>query len=281
MAESQGQIPFVEYDDDGRIDQDLPCLKCGYNLRSLLDDGQCPECGHSVYESARLAWLCQHDSVWLHKLVVATIWIEFALVCFGSLPAILLWGMFVRRASVDAILTCVAMLVAGAIAGLMGFWPGTSPCPDSRVRHLRVRRVARFAMMAGLASFLLFASSRSSFRLLGIPRWIIRPLLMPLLLCLGAGAWATLTYASALAGHVPKARLVRRQARIVAWGFAICFLVAAVVVVTQLMFTVSLVPWRPLLTFSSAGFLILTVWTIPLLHWYRRRFQEAVRIRQR
>ena len=53
MAESQGQIPFVEYDADGRIDQDLPCLKCGYNLRGLRDDGECPDCGNDVGNAAR------------------------------------------------------------------------------------------------------------------------------------------------------------------------------------------------------------------------------------
>ena len=84
MAESRGQIPFVAYDADGRLDQDLPCLKCGYNLRTLFDDGQCPECGASVHESARLAWLCQHDPAWLRRLARATIWIGIAMVWRGK-----------------------------------------------------------------------------------------------------------------------------------------------------------------------------------------------------
>ena len=54
MSESRGQIPFVKYDADGRIDQDLPCLKCGYNLRTLFYDDECPECSTSVHEAARL-----------------------------------------------------------------------------------------------------------------------------------------------------------------------------------------------------------------------------------
>ena len=33
------------------IDGDLPCLECGYNLRSLGCDGQCPECGLEVAET--------------------------------------------------------------------------------------------------------------------------------------------------------------------------------------------------------------------------------------
>ena len=34
---------------------DLPCHRCGYDLRAHPPDGQCPECGASVAESRRLA----------------------------------------------------------------------------------------------------------------------------------------------------------------------------------------------------------------------------------
>ena len=223
MSEPCGRIPFVEYDVDGRIDQDAPCFQCGYNLRTLHDDGECPECGASVYESARLAWLCQHDPAWLRRVAAATIWIEVAMFCFAPLPLLVLWGLFVKRASIDAILVCVAMLVVGAVAGLLGFWLGGSPCPESRIRQLRVRRVARVAMTAGLAGFLLFAASRSLFRMLGIPWWLIRPLVIFALACLTVGAWAVLTYASVLAAHVPNSLRARTQSRIAAWGFALYY----------------------------------------------------------
>lgn len=35
----------------GQIDQDLPCSRCGYNLRTLQTAGNCPECGHPVQAS--------------------------------------------------------------------------------------------------------------------------------------------------------------------------------------------------------------------------------------
>jgi hypothetical protein len=38
-----------------QLDADVPCLRCGYNLRGLTADGQCPECGHLVHVSV-LAW---------------------------------------------------------------------------------------------------------------------------------------------------------------------------------------------------------------------------------
>lgn len=43
--ESSGPDMSVLLDDQGRIAQDLPCIGCGYNLRSIEWEGQCPECG--------------------------------------------------------------------------------------------------------------------------------------------------------------------------------------------------------------------------------------------
>jgi hypothetical protein len=31
--------------------QDVPCLRCGYNLRGLKIDGLCPECGAPIARS--------------------------------------------------------------------------------------------------------------------------------------------------------------------------------------------------------------------------------------
>lgn len=41
--------------DDGvhRLRQDLPCVGCGYNLRTLPHSGICPECGRPVSDSTR------------------------------------------------------------------------------------------------------------------------------------------------------------------------------------------------------------------------------------
>ena len=38
--------------ENGRIDKDLPCT-CGYNLRTLLPSGRCPECGKSVRKAVQ------------------------------------------------------------------------------------------------------------------------------------------------------------------------------------------------------------------------------------
>jgi len=45
------------------ITRDLPCMKCGYNLRALATDTRCPECGQSVrrtWDAARRGMHANH-----------------------------------------------------------------------------------------------------------------------------------------------------------------------------------------------------------------------------
>lgn len=42
-------------DDGGSVEFDLPCLRCGYNLRTLRVSGACPECGEEVGWTARMS----------------------------------------------------------------------------------------------------------------------------------------------------------------------------------------------------------------------------------
>src|SRR5687768_11722668 len=45
---------FVERlatDEHGALTQDVPCHRCGYNLRGLTPPGGCPECGRDLRDS--------------------------------------------------------------------------------------------------------------------------------------------------------------------------------------------------------------------------------------
>ncbi len=48
--------PFAQqlFDNAGRLKVSLPCVRCGYDLRTLPCDGCCPECGAAVEETMRV-----------------------------------------------------------------------------------------------------------------------------------------------------------------------------------------------------------------------------------
>lgn len=58
------------------LHNDLPCVKCRYNLRTLPINGNCPECGHAVADSLRaeqlrrteLGGLRNYDPAWLKAM---------------------------------------------------------------------------------------------------------------------------------------------------------------------------------------------------------------------
>lgn len=84
---------------------DLPCHRCGYDLRAHAEDAKCPECGESVAESRRLAlnprrpaWR-QSDPRWRRR-VLAGMWILAfmplidVLQAFGWTSRVLVPGVF-------------------------------------------------------------------------------------------------------------------------------------------------------------------------------------------
>jgi hypothetical protein len=278
MSESRTPIPFVTYDADGRIDMDLPCRKCGYNLRTLRDDRQCPECGASIHDSARLAWLCQHDPAWLRRLATATVWIAIAMTCFAPMPLLFMWAV-VWPSTVHGLPfgTALLMVIAGYVAGLVGFLRVTTPPHRGGIRRSRVRRVARWTMAAGLASLPL--------SLLMPHAYVVTWWLGGCILLLEVGALAMLAYACALAAKIPEARLVK-QIRIVSWRFALCFLLAQLGTVLLWIDDRLGLPFASyaalsvLLVAVATGLFVLSIWTLPLLVWYRHRFREALTMAQ-
>src|SRR5882724_5427937 len=53
------------------LNQNLPCLRCGYNLRTLSIDARCPECSTPVASSLNPAPLRYEDPSWTSILALA------------------------------------------------------------------------------------------------------------------------------------------------------------------------------------------------------------------
>lgn len=71
---------------------DLPCHRCGYDLRAHPQDGKCPECGASVAESSRLAAIPPRpawrdsDPRWRRRILAGT-WVLVLLPLMDALKA--------------------------------------------------------------------------------------------------------------------------------------------------------------------------------------------------
>ena len=75
-----------------RIDRDLPCARCGYNLRSLAISGRCPECGKPVRWTIDGNWLRYGDPAHLTRLhrAIGLALVGFWLVTGGIASAFIL-----------------------------------------------------------------------------------------------------------------------------------------------------------------------------------------------
>jgi hypothetical protein len=131
FPEDSGPSPL-----DREVDGDVLCIQCGYNLRGLTSDRNCPECGTPVARSLR-GNLLRHSSVdYLRKLhvgvflilaaIIAQILLGFAAAAIGII-AIGGTGPGLNIAAFDLITTAIGVVISAA--SLVGWWMFSSPDP--------------------------------------------------------------------------------------------------------------------------------------------------------
>ncbi|MCC6680641.1 MAG: hypothetical protein IT445_07035 [Phycisphaeraceae bacterium] len=66
---SAGDEQFgMSFDEQGRLTSETPCIKCGYNLRTIHRDAACPECGTAVGRTIYGNRLRYCDPRWLKHI---------------------------------------------------------------------------------------------------------------------------------------------------------------------------------------------------------------------
>lgn len=145
---------------------DLLCIACGYDLRELPRDFNCPECGLPIKRSVGSDKLARADPAWLRKIVIGQ-----SLIAWGTLGAlcvipVLCLFMFLLMVSMTlngdplwirilawiTIFAYPVLLVLGAIAFFIGsfFVTVASPQSFSEADKVTTRSVVRYSILGSL-----------------------------------------------------------------------------------------------------------------------------------
>ena len=143
--------------------EDLPCIRCGYNLRELSPDGRCPECGTPIHRSIHGDLLSAADPAWLTRVSRGFTLIEAAAVTLASIALFLVLALTFRAPWIPEIVLRVVEtglrlgVSVSVILVPLGIFAVTTPDPRMTLTEQPVvlRRIVRGAAIAGLLFALL------------------------------------------------------------------------------------------------------------------------------
>lgn len=296
-------IPSFEVllDGAGRLNQDLACRQCGYNLRGLAIAGTCPECQTPIGKSVRPDLLRFAEPRWVERLALGMTLILVAMGIGVVLSvATALSGVVLTAAGIPGIqqIWGVVLMVAGVLSGVVacaGYWLLTAPDPGQpeQDRPAMPRLVARWGLLTSPVNGLL-----QGLWLMVTPGLAGAPTLTAGGLSALIGAASFLVSIAAFIGLIALFIHVRRlalripdpalesQTRIVMWGFgavqAIALVWSLVMLFTGVQFPAAapgVVPGGGFFAFMAvacvmgAAGLIFAIWGLILMFRYRSRFR--------
>lgn len=130
----------------GRADEvatDLPCARCGYNLRGLWANHNCPECGTRIELSLQGNLLRFADPEWLKKLRLGIALKLWQLLIIAILVGVGILAAFVGMFAVSA------FGLIGSVVGIVATWMITAPEPNIAVEEdpMTLRRMIRVCVV--------------------------------------------------------------------------------------------------------------------------------------
>lgn len=211
MEDSPKSPTFIKLDDQGRIDHDLPCASCDYNLRTISPDATCPECGQVVTASLDPTRLCFANRIWLRQITRGLTLTLLGLVF--PVIALIISQTTSYPASRWAIVTCILTFIALLI---VGYWFCSTPDPDMLATS-RFNRTARRARMTVVLGVLVVAPIWLS----GQYQWLDIRFILPFILLLPAAiAFSIYRHACQIADRLPATDLVKAS-RYIIWLYLI------------------------------------------------------------
>ena len=135
---------------DTRIDVDLPCVRCGYNLRSRLVGDRCSECGTAVLAALDRPRLCYDLEIWIIPMRRGIHLVYYGGIVAGAsfLINVCLDAMLIQSSFKSTMLGSFAsILVAGIVAHFVGAWIIVTPHVYQKKREAVARMVIRLNML--------------------------------------------------------------------------------------------------------------------------------------
>lgn len=258
------RAPFAEAPPAGppmeaTVTDDLVCIGCGYNLRTLRHVGRCPECGQSVHDTVTIGDLNYAPPDYVRRLAGAAKVLAY---CFGTAAAaaVLATPMFVAvwtGASARAGYSLLALLAMGLAAYLVGCIASFTFCQhDPRIQRRDARRPSSLPALALAA--LLFS-----------------PFLLPAIVCAVMLPSLLAERVTRLAGAAGHDALQRRAVSAALFNYAgamvVVFLAVSAVLTQSVIFVAAVPP-------VVAAILLVWCWTLRTLVRVLRRTAENARV---
>lgn len=232
MKQSLDLPSSLRLNDHRCIDQDITCTSCDYNLRTILLDANCPECGQPVIDSLDPNRLCFADPKWLKRVRLG---LGIVLLSGLNFIALLITVIIARQLSMTRVedLTEVIAIFQLPIFSFLGHWlfttaqpgypgvagdpgiPGVIPGQKLRLWTRGLLVLGTLSVLAGF-TLLQFADDNLmiSVPLIGVPAVVI--------------AVAILSYARTMALRIPARRtavalilLMWAWASVMTFGFSL------------------------------------------------------------
>jgi hypothetical protein len=296
MNEAPVASEKLRLDGQGRLDEDIVCRKCGYNLRGLLADSVCPECGTPVGRSTHGDLLRFCDPAWVGTLASGMNWIVAGIICYTGIicyigSVVLMMLLFRALGGPGSLAWFQWAVLAIGLVSLIGHWRLTTPDPV-RVEaepSITARSLVRIAMSASFVMSISATGAMQAGRVVGVG--VAMSVISVVQSGLGLiGTIAVFVYARQLALRIPDERLAR-STRVVMWGFAAVLLFGLVAGLLSAVL-LSNAPPQPgpggvnpprrgvmgpaVISYATGlGFLVFGIWTLILIVRYRRAFANA------
>jgi hypothetical protein len=256
-AIQQARQAGVVLDEQNAIAEDLPCIGCGYLLRSMTPDRDCPECGRVISDTTRIQRLRQYPITWLKQMR------------FGMQQNM--------RMVATTTLTIVDVLIVGVLfPGAVGFWLLTQPFQPNE-KTINWRRLARLITLSSVLGFVLCLEIPSVTEIIGLYQTM-----GVLTAWFAIGAWAILQHASTIANMIPHRRMSTWSKRLGVLTLVYLLLCACFGGYQSYGFNAIKAPISTRIALNNfgpavgAGFVVvLCVIYLLFLSWYQRRFTEA------